>query len=89
MNLLTIIVNIRLAALTKKALASVFPSLCALPSSHVMVVDDDSEDNFVPELSAFLASESHFSGRVTIHPEPKNGGWGYGNNEGIRPWLNS
>jgi hypothetical protein len=87
MKLLTIVVNYRSAALTKDALSSLLPSLAALPSSHVMVVDNASDDNSVPELSAFLASEPRFSGRVTLHPTPRNGGFAYGNNEGIRRWL--
>jgi GT2 family glycosyltransferase len=87
MKLLTIIVNYRSAALTKDALSSLLPSLAALPSSHVMVVDNASGDDSVPELSAFLAAEPRVSGRVTLHPAPKNGGFAYGNNEGIRQWL--
>jgi GT2 family glycosyltransferase/serine acetyltransferase len=87
MKLLTIIVNYRSASLTKDALSSLLPSLAALPASHVMVVDNASGDDSVPVLSAFLAAEPRFSGRVTLHPAPKNGGFAYGNNEGIRQWL--
>jgi N-acetylglucosaminyl-diphospho-decaprenol L-rhamnosyltransferase len=86
-NLLTIIVNYRSAALTKDALHSLLPSLAALPASHVMVVDNDSGDDSMPSLSAFLAGEPRFAGRVTLYRAPKNGGFAYGNNEGIRQWL--
>jgi N-acetylglucosaminyl-diphospho-decaprenol L-rhamnosyltransferase len=87
MKLLTIIVNYRSAALTKDALSSLLPSLAAQPSSHVMVVDNASGDDSVAELSAFLAADSQLSGRVTLHPAARNGGFAYGNNEGIRQWL--
>jgi GT2 family glycosyltransferase/serine acetyltransferase len=87
MKLLTIIVNYRSAALTRDALASLLPSLAALPSSHVMVVDNASGDDSMPVLSEFLAAEARFAGRVTLYAAPKNGGFAYGNNEGIRQWL--
>ena len=89
MNLLIIIVNYRSAALTKDALASLISPLAALPQSHVMVVDNASGDDSMATLSTFVQGESGLLGRVTLHEAPINGGFSYGNNEGIRQWLKS
>lgn len=87
MRLLIVIVNYRTPALTIDALASIADEARTIPA-RVIITDNLSGDDSVQRISAEIVSRgySDFASLVAL---PKNGGFAYGNNEGIRPYLES
>lgn len=84
----TIIVNYRSAQLTIDALHTVAPEVERYRQTlkgqlRVIVTDNNSGDDSIAQLEA-ARETNHWHDWLTILPLPKNGGFAYGNNEGIR-----
>ncbi len=88
MRLLIVIVNYRTADLTIDCLRSLATEIAVLPGTHVTITDNLSGDESVAKLSEAI-TKNGWSTWASILPLPKNGGFAYGNNEGIRPALSS
>ncbi|MBW4515013.1 MAG: glycosyltransferase family 2 protein [Timaviella obliquedivisa GSE-PSE-MK23-08B] len=80
-----IILNYRTPELTIACLHSLVDEVQALPGTQVTVVDNDSADGSVEQISAAIATESW--NWVTFLPQERNGGYAFGNNAAIRPAL--
>ncbi len=87
MRLLIVIVNYRTPALTIDALASIADESRTIPA-RVIITDNLSGDDSVQRISSEIVSRG-YSDFASIIALPKNGGFAYGNNEGIRPYLDS
>lgn len=87
MKLLIVVVNFRSASLTADALTSLVPEFDLVQSCHVVVVDNASGDDSIETLSALIRRTPELTTKVTLVPAPRNGGFSYGNNVGIRHWL--
>jgi len=79
-----IIVNYRLADMVADCLRSLEPEVG--DDVEVVVVDNDSPDDSFATLSR-LIPENGWDRFATLVASPKNGGFAYGNNVGIRPVL--
>jgi N-acetylglucosaminyl-diphospho-decaprenol L-rhamnosyltransferase len=88
MKVLVVIVNYRTPALTIDCLQSLAPEVARLPGTRVVVTDNASPDDSVPQLTAAI-ERLGIGDWCTLLPLPKNGGFAYGNNEGIRPQLDT
>ena len=88
MRVLIVIVNYRTPGLTIDCLKSLEPELASFAPGEVQVVvtDNASPDDSIPKLTQALA-DHHWSNWCTLLPLPKNGGFAYGNNEGIQRAL--
>lgn len=86
--LLVAIVNYRTPQLTIDCLQSLVSEVQALPGTKVVVSDNLSGDDSVEKIQAAIAQEN-WGDWVSFMPLEKNGGFAYGNNEIIRPALNS
>lgn len=86
MRLLIVIVNWRTADLVVDCLRSLVPEVAALPGTRVTITDNLSGDDSIPKLNDAIARNG-WGGWASVLPLPKNGGFAYGNNEGIRPSL--
>jgi GT2 family glycosyltransferase len=86
MSILVVIVNYRTPGLTIDCLQSLAPEIARLPGTRVVVTDNASPDDSIPQLTAAIErlGIGHW---CTLMPLPKNGGFAYGNNEAIRPHL--
>lgn len=83
-----ITVNYRTSNLVKQCLLSlnaqkIDAQRAQFPDIKVVVVDNHSEDDSVPDLRAFIQSRG-WEAWVDLLPMPKNGGFAYGCNAGIR-----
>jgi hypothetical protein len=87
-TLCIVIVNYRTPQLTIDCLESLFPEMKNLPSTKVVVVDNNSSDDSVPLIENAIAS-NNWQDWVSLIPSPINGGFSYGNNLGIRPLIES
>jgi N-acetylglucosaminyl-diphospho-decaprenol L-rhamnosyltransferase len=77
------IVNYRTAALTVECLRSLQSEVATQGHTHVVVVDNASGDESVPQIQAAIDSEGWQSwARVVV--SPRNGGFAAGNNDAIR-----
>jgi len=85
-RLAVVIVNYRTADLVCECLRSLEPEIADLPQSLVCVVDNDSQDESAEKLTRFVESQG-YGGWVKVIKAPRNGGFSYGNNLGIRPLL--
>ena len=88
MQLLVVIVNYRTAALTIDCLRSLEPQIRRMRDAHVVVTDNQSPDDSVPQIGDAIRTHG-WEEWLTLLPLPRNGGFAYGNNEGIRPALSS
>jgi GT2 family glycosyltransferase len=94
MRLLIVIVNYRTADLTIDCLRSLEPELRAIgggdiPSDvRVCVTDGKSPDDSVARLTGAIAA-NNWGRWCDLRPLDVNGGFAYGNNAGIRPYLES
>lgn len=79
---LIVILNYHSARLTIDCLHSLVPEIAQNKDLHVVVADNASSDNSVPELAAEIARQGW--DWVTLLPLPRNGGFAYGNNAPIR-----
>lgn len=86
--LLIVIVNYRSARLTINCLDSLQDEVEALGNVRVVVVDNNSGDRSVEEIESAIAIEE-WGDWAAVLPCEHNGGFAYGNNQGIRPVLNS
>lgn len=86
MKLLTIIVNYCTAPHVLEGLEKLVPQLEALGDSAVWVIDNKSPDDSVKVLREGFAARG-YGEHVQLIEAPRNGGFGYGNNVGIRAAL--
>jgi N-acetylglucosaminyl-diphospho-decaprenol L-rhamnosyltransferase len=87
-KLFAIIVNHRRPELVAKGLESLAPELAALGGGSRAVVTDASEDGSDDQIAALIA-ERGFGDWATLMRLPKNGGYGYANNQAISAALAS
>lgn len=88
MKLLVIIVNYRSADLAIDCLRSIEADVRSLPATRVVVVESQSPDDSVAKLQAAIRANG-WNDWCELKPLDHNGGFAYGNNEGIRPFLES
>lgn len=86
MRLLVVILNYRSASLCIDCLASLMPEVAANAGTRVVVADAPSGDDSVARIGRAIA-ENGWDEWCTLTALPKNGGFAYGNNEAIRPYL--
>lgn len=82
MKLLTVIVNYKTPDLAMEAVRALLPQLEGL-SAQVTVVDNDSGDGSYEKMAEVVATEG-WAPRVEVIASGHNGGFGFGNNVGIR-----
>lgn len=88
MKLQIVIVNYRSAKLVGDCLHSLFGERDSSCDWGVVVVDNASGDDSVPQLSHLLEAEC-WGDWVKLSPQARNGGFSFGNNVGIRLCLDS
>ena len=88
MKLLIVIVNYRTAALTVDCLRSIEADVRRLGGCRVCVVDGKSPDDSVEQLRAAIEANG-WHDWCDLRPLERNGGFAFGNNEGIRPYLDA
>lgn len=92
MKLLVVIVNYKTAGLCEDCLDSLAEEIAQLRDRatelKVVVTDNASGDGSVDRLQNFVDSKG-YANWCEIKPLPRNGGFAYGNNGGIRPALKS
>jgi len=88
MRLLIVIVNYRSADLVLDCLRSLEHEVRAIGDCRVSLTDCLSPDDSVASLRSGIA-ELGYADWVDFRPLARNGGFSYGNNEGIRPYLAS
>jgi GT2 family glycosyltransferase len=81
-----VIVNYRTADLAVDCLRSLAPQAGDLGGGRVLIADNASGDGSVEKLQAAIAAAGWTSWAAVL-PLPKNGGFAYGNNAGIRAAL--
>lgn len=86
-SLLIIIVNYRTPQLTIDCLHSLFSEIQSLPDTQVVVVDNNSGDRSVEQIQAVISAQNW--DWVSVLASNHNGGFAYGNNLAIRPYLES
>jgi GT2 family glycosyltransferase len=86
MRALVVILNYRTPELAIQCLASLEHEIEQVGSIHVAVTDNASGDGSVDKIAAAIASNGW--DWCTLLPLQKNGGYCFGNNAGIRPFLN-
>lgn len=86
MKVLAVIVNYKSADLTIDALASIEDEVKSLGDVHVVVTDNASPDDSIAKIDGAVRSRN-WTWCSVIRLE-RNGGFAYGNNEGIRRFLN-
>lgn len=92
MKLATILLNWRTPDMTLEALESAIAAMAQVAgSSRVYVVDNDSQDGSEEKIRAGVEARKHEPGwdRVEVLQSGRNGGFGAGNNHGIRAALAS
>lgn len=87
-TVLIVIVNYRTPVLTINCLRSLASEVQSSPSIRVAVVDNDSGDRSVEQISTAIATQG-WGDWVTFIPSKHNGGYAFGNNLAIRPVLES
>ena len=88
MRVLIVIVNYRTAQLTIDCLHSLALQINALPRMQVVVADNASGDDSVGQLTKAVC-DNGWKSWCAVLPLPRNGGFAWGNNEAIRPALES
>jgi len=78
-----VIVNYRTADLAVECVRAVEPQRAALAGGRVLVVDNHSDDGSVEHLAAAVRDRG-WNDWVEVLPMPRNGGFAYGNNAGLR-----
>lgn len=81
-----VIVNYKTANLVTHCLESLLGQKDALNGGKVIIIDNDSNDRSVDQLQAFINLKS-WKSWVEILPMPRNGGFAYGCNAGIKRVL--
>lgn len=86
-SVLTVILNYRTGEMTLRALADAVVAMAGIPGG-IVVVDNDSRDGSFELLrDAVAAAGWDRDGRVRVIASGRNGGYGAGNNVGIRAGL--
>jgi N-acetylglucosaminyl-diphospho-decaprenol L-rhamnosyltransferase len=88
LKLLVVIVNFRTADLAIECLRSIEADVRSMLSTKVVVVDNKSPDDSVATLRTAIETNG-WAGWCELQPLDHNGGFAFGNNEGIRPRLDS
>lgn len=88
MRLLIVILNYRTSNLTIDCLYSLIDQVIALSNTKVVVTDNASGDNSVELISQTIEKEG-WSNWVELIALEHNGGYAFGNNAGIIPFLES
>jgi len=88
MPLLVAVVNYRTAQLTINCLRSLAAEVTTLPGMQVVVVDNASNDGSVEQITNVIQTEG-WEDWVSVKASPVNGGFSYGNNTAIQPFLES
>ncbi|HEX8911137.1 MAG TPA: glycosyltransferase family 2 protein [Humisphaera sp.] len=86
MRLLVVILNYRSASLCIDCLRSLAPEVAANPGTRVVVADAPSGDDSPTRIPAAIG-ENAWGGWCEFKALEKNGGFAYGNNEALRPYL--
>lgn len=85
--ILTIILNYRTAGMTERAAEAALREMEGL-DGEILIVDNDSQDGSFEALTAAVHARGWDAGnRVRVMQTDHNGGYGYGNNAGIRAGL--
>lgn len=87
MRLLVVIVNYKTAALAIDCLSSLASEIATVPGTQVVVTDNASGDGSVEAMRT--AIERNGWTWATVMPLDTNGGFAFGNNRGIEPYLKS
>ncbi|MGB8330244.1 MAG: glycosyltransferase family 2 protein [Polyangiales bacterium] len=87
MTVLIVVLNYRTPTLVVRCLESLKHEVEKIGSIRVVVTDNDSGDDSIPIIGG--AIEANHWDWCTLMPLPHNGGYSYGNNEGIRAYLNA
>lgn len=85
-SVLTIVLNYRTAEMTLKAVEAAVSAMATI-SGEIVVVDNDSQDGSFEALSAGVRDKGW--DKVRVVQAGRNGGFGAGNNVGIRTGLSS
>jgi GT2 family glycosyltransferase len=86
MNLLIVIVNYKTADLTIDCLRSLVPEIGGDPGVRVVITDNRSADNSIERLNAFICQQK-IAAKIELMPLDHNGGFAFGNNRGLQPYL--
>lgn len=86
MRLLIVIVNYKSADLVLQNLRALEPEVRSIGDCRVSLTDCLSPDDSVAVINAGLDAQGYRTW-VDFRPLPRNGGFSYGNNEGIRPYF--
>ena len=81
-----VIVNYRTAELAVDCLRSLAPQAPVLAGGYVVVADNDSSDGSAEKISAAIERQA-WQNWARVMPLPRNGGFAYGNNAGMREAL--
>ena len=87
MRVLIVIVNYRTAGLTVDCLRSLAPQVGEVAGGCRVVVTDNASGDGSADLIADAIATHGWGGWARLVPLDRNGGFAYGNNEGIRPFL--
>ena len=88
MKLHVVIVNYKTPELAIDCLRSLEPEIATVAGCRVIVTDNASGDGSPEKVEAAIREHGWSDWAVSL-PLPKNGGFAYGNNQGIRPSLNT
>lgn len=83
MRVLGIMINYRTAELTAKAADCLLAELDEVGDSHLLIIDNDSQDGSL-EILQREANKRGWGSRATVIGAPRNGGYGYGINFGAK-----
>lgn len=86
MKLLAVLLNWRTADMTLRALDALVPEVRAIPTARICIVDNDSRDGSLETLRAGVTARG-LDDLVDVVDSGHNGGFGFGNNVGIRRGL--
>lgn len=89
MKLQIVIVNYKTPELTIDCLRSIEPEIATVVGGCKVVVTDNASGDGSPEKISAAIAQNNWNTWVEFMPLPQNGGFAYGNNEGIRPALGS
>ncbi len=88
MSTLIVIVNYRTADLTVDCLRSLDDEIHSLPDVRVVVTDNASGDDSPAQIRQAI-EDNNWDTWATLMPLERNGGFAYGNNQAIRPAIES
>ena len=88
MKLLVVVINYRTPELTLRAVEATLRELDGIPESAITLVENDSRDGSHARFTEEIAARG-WGKRVRLSKSPRNGGFSYGVNQGVRPSLES